>query len=206
MYVIGIDPGASGALAALVGDDNGNWTAGESLVMPFVDVGLKRPQLDVPAIRDWIRGVETRMTYRCSLFVLERVGYMPPAPGEAARAFTDSTLTERMAVIWGLLQTLDLPHERVRPADWQRVVLGKMPPSRPAKTRAGKGDGGAAPSKARSAKALKAERRKQIKAAVMDFCVRRYGSGSVTPAGGKGGRHEGLADAVALAHYGISKL
>lgn len=202
MYVIGIDPGGSGALYALQADGAGGWKPLDVLLMPFMDVGLTKPELDLVAVRDWIRGLEAREAHRCVMFVLERVGYMPGGSG-----FTDSVLTERTAEIWGMLKTMDLPRERVRPTDWQKVVLGgKLPSSRPNKSTAGQKEKDPDKAKTKAARAAKDARRKQIKAAVMDFCIRRYGSGAVSAPGTAVARHEGVADALAIAHYATTRL
>lgn len=183
--MIGCDPGADGAFYELVREGAVNarvWRPLEYLPMPMIDVGKKYREVDVPAILDWLltRGP-------IALLAVEKVGYMPADKlGRKNSGFGDAILVGRVKTIVAMLQTINrlrpdeaIPYEQPSVQEWHGAAAIKVPRT--------KGE----PEK---------ERKKKIKAAVVDFCRRRYPRASLIPPGCKVAQ-DGLADAVGIAHW-----
>lgn len=177
MKVVGCDAGGDGAFYAL--DWTGTrWNPAESLVMPMVDVGKRVREVDVPAVADWL----SALTPSPSLLVIEEVGYLPSGEGKSGfsgGAFTAAILTARYERLIGMLQTLrTIPYRPVKPSTWPGTLGIRVSPV--------KGE----PRK---------DKKKRIKAATLAFVRQSYPSAGLVPPRCRV-PHDGLADALALAH------
>lgn len=187
MTVAGIDPGVTGAVV-VISDTADKVRTYKYLKLPFVDVGKKRPELDVKAVMQFLD--DNRVEHVC----LEQVGYMG---GAETSGFTAAILAGIYNRLYGALQALDFSLETVTPRKWQGVLVGKFDEDdqekdiKKLKTKYGKTK-------------LKNYRRKRIKAAVAEWAARehKYLFKMVTDNETAKAR-EGVVDALALAHYGM---
>lgn len=99
---IGIDPGKTGALAAVNG-------SGESILV--VDLPWIGKDVDIQAVRDHVGWARARDR------VVACVEYQQAFPGQGA--VSAYTLGEGVGQIKGLLLGLDVPFDEVRPAKWK---------------------------------------------------------------------------------------
>lgn len=110
-YVIGVDPGLDGGLAALSSDGL------ELRVMPVVEVG-KRRQLDERTIVRWFSDFAPG---ECRVFI-EAVGARPKQGVAAMFSFGTG-----WGLVRGICAGLGMPYELVRPQEWQGEVLKGQP-------------------------------------------------------------------------------
>ncbi len=110
MRVIGIDPGASGAIVVLEDDTPIEWT-----LMPTVKVG-SASRVNASALADFICGSEVDHVY------VELVGAMPGQGVTSMFNFGHSTGT-----VMGVLGALGVPHTLVTPQAWKKAagLIGK---------------------------------------------------------------------------------
>lgn len=105
MTIMGIDPGASGALVWLYADGTGRWE-----IMP----ATPKVGLELGTIRDLLEAE------RPDVAVLERAQAMP---GQGVTSMFN------YGVGWGALQGLltaqRIPYDLVRPTEWHRALCGK---------------------------------------------------------------------------------
>ncbi|WP_161795366.1 hypothetical protein [Xanthomonas sp. MUS 060] len=106
---IGIDPGLSGALAALIDGE-----AGPIIDMPTAQVGDWR-EIDARAVAVWIR--EQRAAHPAAQVsaCIEKVGARPGDGGTSAFRFGDT-----YGGLRAVLQVLGISYTRVIPAVWKR--------------------------------------------------------------------------------------
>lgn len=181
MKLVGIDPGSDGALFAMTYDPvTGVRSAGDGLVLPMVDVGTRVREADIAAIADWLA------EQKPDLVAVESVGYMPArhrkggdAGGGSFSGFGEAILTGRFRELVGMLKALKIPYEQPKPQQWQKVLGLKV--------QAVKGES-------------RDDRQKKVKAAVRAFCQRRYPSAALVPVRCRV-PHQGLVDALAMAHW-----
>jgi len=182
MICVGIDPGGDGGLVAVTSDpkDPQKTSVVAHLVMPLLKTDDRVKDVDIATVADWLRVIKPDAIY------IERVGYMPAKfrAGGATSGFGDSVLSGRYRELLGMLKTMKLAYSPVMPAVWQRAV-GIVTPKIQGENRD--------------------ERRKRIKAAVRLFCTRNY-----PPIDNFIPRrcrvpHDGLMDAAAIAHYGMTR-
>lgn len=112
-YLIGIDPGLSGAVAVVNGND------GRTIIHRIPTIRLKtKREYDVPGMvailkefSPWVRHV-----------ILERAGAMP-------RQGVVSTFRTGLGFgIWlGIITTLGIPYTVVHPAIWKRAMMNGLP-------------------------------------------------------------------------------
>jgi len=112
MIYLGLDPGATGAIAAL--DEQGNCLWLRDLTLPF------RPMM--LSVRDaaWYRG-----TYD---YVLAAVEHQHAFPGMAARSTW--ALAEAYTYCRLLLEALAISYQTVTAGKWQKRVCGSLPKDR----------------------------------------------------------------------------
>jgi crossover junction endodeoxyribonuclease RuvC len=110
MRVVGIDPGASGAIVVLENDTPIEW-----MLMPTVKVG-SASRVNASALADFIRGAEVDHVY------VELVGAMPGQGVSSMFNFGHSTGT-----VMGVLGALEVPHTLVTPQAWKKAagLIGK---------------------------------------------------------------------------------
>lgn len=107
--VVGIDPGAEGAIAWLY---DGELAAVMDLPIDVVTVGKsKRRRLNAGTLAERLR--------RCrpDLVMLEEVGAMPGEGSVGAFSFGRCA-----GLIEGVVAGLGIPHRLVKPADWKRAM------------------------------------------------------------------------------------
>ena len=185
MLVVGVDPGGSGGMYALKKEARtDNWEPGRSLVMPMVDVGKRVRDVDIKAIVGWFEELAEQYQEPVSLVVLEDVGYMPASATGFGSGYGDSILSGRYNQILGMIKTLDMPRELPKPQTWQSKLGVKVP-------------------RVKGEKAV--DRKRTIKQTITAFVLNRYPT-AVIIAPGCRTIHDGLVDALALAHYGAMKL
>lgn len=115
MTVIGIDPGARGAIAPLT-------TMGELIIhdMPAVTIergGKNKTEIDTAALANMLGGIiETRGRHNL-LAVVEKVGAMPGQGVTSMFAFGRS-----VGQIEGVLAGLKIPVSYVTPQTWQKAL------------------------------------------------------------------------------------
>lgn len=105
----GIDPGLSGAVAALVDGE-----PGPILDMPTAQAGEWR-EVDAAALADWLDGVRAQHPGAYVSACIEKVGARPGDGGTSAFRFGDSYGQAR-----GVLAVLGIPYSRAIPAVWKR--------------------------------------------------------------------------------------
>lgn len=176
MKFVGIDPGAEGALYAVnhipMTDDT---LPAEHLLMPMVDVGKRVREVDVAVVHEWLKEVSA------DFVVLEDVGYMPAGKsGFKSSGFGEGILTGRVRELVGMLKAVRLRYELVVPRVWQGDLKIKV---------------------SKVTGEDREKRKKRVKAAVQDYVRRRYPTATLMLPRGRT-VHEGLADALALAHWG----
>ena len=183
MIVVGIDPGGAGALAALTHTPTAGWqpTPGGILKMPFYDTGRKRPELDVPAVRDWLTALAAGDGGPVVLVAVEDVGYKP---GGSKSAYSDAQLAARVGEIVGLLKLWGCAWDRVQPAKWH-ARAGIAVPKVPGETAY--------------------RRKKRTTAAVAAFCRKRYPAATIVPPRCKV-PDDGITDALGIAHWATGEL
>jgi crossover junction endodeoxyribonuclease RuvC len=110
MRVIGIDPGASGAIVMLEDDTPIEWT-----LMPTVKVG-SASRVNASALAEFIRELEVDHVY------IELVGAMPGQGVSSMFNFGHSTGT-----VMGVLGALGISHTLVTPQAWKKAagLIGK---------------------------------------------------------------------------------
>lgn len=193
IQVVGCDPGGDGALFSVSASD-GIVTPGGYLMMPMRSTGARVERVDVAAVADWLSALGP-----VSLLVLENVGYMPS--GRAGGAFASSILTARVNQLIGMLDTMrSVPYELVQPRVWQSDLGIKIQPSNKSKSPPKTED-----QDEKAKRANSAERRRKIKAAVMDFVRRRVPTANLVPPRCRV-PHDGLSDALAMAVWGVNKM
>lgn len=106
--VIGVDPGKSGALAAMREDGTVTF-----LIMPIID-----NEIDITSISKWISNIIVDMTCRPLYSVIEKVHSMPQQGVASTFSFGYNT-----GVLHGILGTLAVPRLVVSPQSWQKSIL-----------------------------------------------------------------------------------
>lgn len=111
---IGIDPGLSGAIAALIDGE-----AGPILDMPTMQVGAKT-EVDARAIAAFIR--ELRRAHPGAVFegCVERVRAMPPKGDRRPGAQSSMNFGESYATAKAVLAVMGIEYSRAEPASWKR--------------------------------------------------------------------------------------
>lgn len=119
--VFGIDPGMSGAVAALIDGE-----AGPILDMPTMTVG-KKQEVDARAIAVFIR--EIRSQHPGAVFVgcVERVRAMPPKGDRKPGAQSSMNFGESYAKAKAVLEVMGIPFSLAEPQSWKRHfgLIGK---------------------------------------------------------------------------------
>lgn len=111
MIYIGIDPGLSGAVAAIT--DEGCDVVDTPTLM------LKKRDYDVVGMRQALAGF---LVYKDTIAVIESASAMPKQGVVSMFNFG------RGLGLWeGLLCALSIPYTKVRPARWKKVMLSDMP-------------------------------------------------------------------------------
>jgi crossover junction endodeoxyribonuclease RuvC len=105
MRVLGIDPGASGALVLLENGQPIEWTE-----MPTLKIG-KSTRVNAPALTDWIASC------CCDYVYVEQVHAMPGQGVTSMFNFGHSCGT-----VMGVLGALGLPHAMVTPQSWKKAA------------------------------------------------------------------------------------
>ena len=114
MIFIGVDPGKSGALARI-----GHYSVSVQ-PMPVIPGRNSRPEYDLVQIRNWLLVLMTPG----QLFVtVERSQPLPPK-----MRGTIANFQRGVACGWQwMLLGMAIPHQLVRPQDWQKVMLTGTP-------------------------------------------------------------------------------
>jgi hypothetical protein len=114
MFLIAIDPGMSGAIAAC--DTDGFDTP--KGVQQTVAFNMPDTLADILTVLE-----DLGMRGKPDMVTMERVGtYMPGNSGPSA-----ATFAEHVGALKGILTTLRFPFELVLPAKWQDAFVGKIP-------------------------------------------------------------------------------
>jgi len=106
MITIGIDPGLSGALVALLDDQPIEWTQ-----MPTYQVG-KHNRVNCAAVAGWIRNLSVEQPIRACI---ELVGAMPGQGVTSMFSFGHAS-----GSIMGVLAALEITHTQVTPQAWKK--------------------------------------------------------------------------------------
>lgn len=118
---IAVDPGLSGAIAALIDGE-----AGPILDMPTIQVGTKT-EVDARAIAIFIR--ELRQAHPRAVFegCVERVRAMPPKGGRRPGAQSSMNFGGSYEKTHAVLEVMGIPYSRAEPASWKRHfgLIGK---------------------------------------------------------------------------------
>jgi len=184
--VMGVDPGGHGAFYEL-DEVDGKWVPGRYLLMPFEESEARVKDVDVSAVIDFIADTHY------DLIVLEDVGYMPSGEGGTGfkgGAFTACILTSRVRDLLGMFKTLNRLKRTsdecrmVRTLTWQGALGIRL---------------------MRIAKEKREKRKKRIKAAVLTWVQTAYPDAQLVPQGCRV-PHDGLVDALAMAHYAATQL
>lgn len=109
-YVVGVDPGLAGGIAAL-GIDGTTLAAGP---MPIARLGKNRREIDAGALAEFFGA----MPWPPSLVVVERAFGMR---GQGAGASFSFGLG--FGKVLGAIETLGLPHQLVTPQAWKKSIL-----------------------------------------------------------------------------------
>lgn len=110
MRILGIDPGASGALAVV---EDGQLVALED--MPTLTV--RRGQRDVREVNAALLGSVVAQMRPLDAALLEKVGAMPGQGVSSMFAFGRA-----VGVVEGVLGALQVPYSTVPPQEWQRAM------------------------------------------------------------------------------------
>lgn len=112
--IIGIDPGASGAMVLLDPETRDLWRWAD---MPVVETASGKRQVSAPMLAETLMAWRTlaESAGRASVAIVEEVGAMPGQGVTSMFSFGRS-----FGVILGVLAALNLPVELVRPAVWKR--------------------------------------------------------------------------------------
>ncbi len=119
--MLGIDPGLKGGLAALTRDGVITLTT----PMPVTRGNGSKSEIDVPALASTLRGLVTE--HGVALVVVEHVGAMPKQG-----VVSTFTFGRGFGEVLGVVGTLGLPLELVRPQAWRKVVLAGAGPGKAA--------------------------------------------------------------------------
>ena len=116
MTVIGIDPGKTGAMAAIHSDGN-------IAVSVFFIAGK---ELDIVKISNWLYKQATKEDK--VIACIEKVHAMrrrPSGGGEARVQGVTSTFTfgKNVGILYGILGTLEIPLYEVSPQSWKKLIL-----------------------------------------------------------------------------------
>lgn len=198
MRVIGIDPGRHGGLAEIVAG-RGPAEVSRVAAMPWKDVGRTRPVVDLDALAAFLdEGVDNETVFAPDLVVVEEMGYRP---GDASRAFAMSELNREYGKVVGFLIGRGYRTHEVLPRLWIPKLTGdvKHPPL-PAPAEKGRPTA----AERRALKKAQADRTKRTKAAVLDRVLRRYPDRSRLILPRCRVPSDGVVDAVALAHHGLT--
>lgn len=109
--IVGIDPGKTGAIAALTG-------AGSiffARYMPMVG-----DELDAHTVREWIEAAEPVDNGRL-LVMIERVSAMPGGGERKMGATSAFTFGANYGALVAIMRACRFPFDRVRPQDWKRT-------------------------------------------------------------------------------------
>jgi len=169
MRVVGIDPGRDGGMADLV-REAGGFRVLRVVDTPFYGEGTKA-EPDVSRAVSWITAGGPP-----ALVMIEQIGFMPT---DRFQIFSAMRLMRYFGEIVGGVKGAHLPLKTVRPADWQKRVLGS-----PEK-------GG-----------TKEGRRKRVKSKSIAECRKLYPAFDLVPPNCKN-PHDGWSDAILIAHYGL---
>lgn len=156
--VIGIDPGKSGALAAMTQDGHV-----AILVMPIAG-----KDIDAVMISDWIKSFLLSKKYSPIFVCIEKVHAMPTQGVTSMFTFGFG-----VGLIHGILATLGVPFYVIDPKQWQQHVLSFTT---------------------------------KDKNAAIDYVKRAYPDIAITATARSKKPHSGIADAICIAQYGLSKL
>lgn len=105
MRVVGIDPGASGALVMLQNDEPIEW-----VMMPTIKVGTAT-RVNAAGVANWLRVCDPHHVY------IERVGPMPKQGVTSTFNFGHSA-----GVIMGAVAALEIPHTLIDPKVWKKAA------------------------------------------------------------------------------------
>ena len=155
--VIGIDPGKSGALAAMTQD---GYVA--ILVMPIAG-----KDIDAVAISDWFKALLLSKKYMPMTVYIEKVHAMPTQGVTSMYTFGFG-----VGLLYGIVATLGLPLQIVDPKVWQKSILSFTT---------------------------------KDKNAAIDYVRRAYPDIALTATVRSRKPHSGIADAICIAQYGLSK-
>ena len=118
MLIIGIDPGLSGALAAL--DAAGGLRVVDMPALEIVRNGKRKREVDAALLAD---AIEDLVGGQPAEVVVEQVGAMPGQGVSSMFGFGQS-----FGIVLGVLAALRLPVTRVPPATWSKAMgVGKGP-------------------------------------------------------------------------------
>lgn len=125
MIYLGVDPGKSGAIATIT--ENGVTVC----PVPLIVHGEGRPEYDLAAIRNCLRGRES-----AALVVVERLDSLPVKDGDRqlGGAFANYARGESKGWAW-MLTAIGLPFQLVRPQTWQAAMLKGTPKTAGTKAR-----------------------------------------------------------------------
>jgi crossover junction endodeoxyribonuclease RuvC len=112
--VFGIDPGMSGAVAALLDGE-----AGPILDMPTMTVG-KKQEVDARAIAVFIREIRSQHPGAVFAGCVERVRAMPPKGDRKPGAQSSMNFGESYAKAKTVLEVMGIPFSLAEPQSWKR--------------------------------------------------------------------------------------
>ncbi|PPU60024.1 hypothetical protein AB8813_09015 [Xanthomonas arboricola pv. corylina] len=112
--VFGIDPGMSGAVAALLDGE-----AGPILDMPTMTVG-KKQEVDARAIAFFIREIRSQHPGAVFAGCVERVRAMPPKGDRKPGAQSSMNFGESYAKAKTVLEVMGIPFSLAEPQSWKR--------------------------------------------------------------------------------------
>lgn len=111
---LGIDPGMSGAIAALLDGE-----PGPVLDMPTMQVGNKH-EVDARSIAVFVRGLKQAHPAAVLSGTVERVRAMPPRDGQRPGAQSSMNFGESYAKAKAVLEVMGIPFSLAEPASWKR--------------------------------------------------------------------------------------
>ncbi|UXA66031.1 hypothetical protein [Xanthomonas prunicola] len=112
--VFGIDPGMSGAVAALIDGE-----AGPILDMPKMQVGNKQ-EVDARAIAVFVREIRNQHPGAVFAGCVERVRAMPPKGDRRPGAQSSMNFGESYAKAKAVLEVMGIPFSLAEPQSWKR--------------------------------------------------------------------------------------